>query len=129
MEQIDRFFDATMFAVAGASKQRDKYGNKVFRALLAAGYLTYPLNPKEGFIEGHQAFVINCKLPVVPEPVSIITRPTVTAQIVEDAITCGVKQIWMQPGAENEDAAKSTRHAGLNVIDNGSCILVWLALR
>ncbi len=127
MDKIARFLSATAFAVAGASIERHKYGNRVFRALLLAKRDTYPLNPSQGFVEGHQAYAKLAELPVVPESLSIITPPEVTRQVVDDAISTGVKHIWMQPGAEDEDAAEAARKAGINVIDDGSCVLVLLA--
>jgi len=68
-------------------------------------------------------------LPLVPEALSIITPPEVTRQVIADAIAAGVQHIWMQPGAEHEQASESARKAGVNVIDDGSCILVLLARR
>ena len=120
------FLAAKTYAVAGASNRQHKYGNKVFRALLAADRETYPINPQQNEIEGHQAYPSIVDLPLVPEAVSIITPPEVTRRVVADAIAVGVKQIWMQPGAEDEQASESAREAGLNVIDDGSCILVFL---
>ncbi len=127
MNLIEKFLAAETYAVAGASNRPHKYGNKVFRALLAAGRETYPLNPAQDKIEGHQAYPSIADLPLVPEALSIITPPEVTRQVVADAITAGVKHIWMQPGAEDEQASESAREAGINVIDDGSCILVLLA--
>ncbi len=127
MDRIESFFEAKTFAVAGASIEPHKYGNQVFRTLLLAKRETYPLNPKRGFVEGHQAYAKLAELPVVPESLSIITPPEVTRQVVDDAISIGVKHIWMQPGAEDEDAAEAARKAGINVIDDGSCVLVLLA--
>ena len=127
MSDIEAFLASTTFAVAGASSRREKYGNRVFRALLGAGHDVYPLNPAQDEIEGKKAFATIAELPTVPDAVSIITPPEVTRQIVEDAIAAGVKHVWMQPGAEHEGASESARNAGLNVIDDGSCILVLLA--
>lgn len=127
MDRFKEFLAAKTFAVAGASIQTQKYGNKVFRALLSAGCETYPINPKESVIEGHQAYKSLIELPVVPESLSIVTPPEVTRQVVADAITAGVKHIWMQPGAEDEQAAEAARLAGIDVIDDGSCVLVLLA--
>lgn len=129
MNAIDNFLAAKSYAVAGASNRQQKYGNKVFRALLAAGRETYPLNPAQDEIEGHQAYPSISDLPVVPEALSIITPPEVTRKVVADAIAAGVRHIWMQPGAEHELASESARAAGINVIDDGSCILVLLALQ
>ncbi len=127
MNKISIFLSAMTYAVAGASANQHKYGNKVFRALLNSGRDTYPLNPIANEIEGHQAYPSIADLPLVPEALSIITPPEVTRQVVADAIAAGVKHIWMQPGAEDEHASQSAREAGINVIDDGSCILVLLA--
>ena len=98
-----------------------------FRALVESGRSAYPLNPAASEIEGHAAYASIEDLPVVPEALSIITPPTVTRNIVAAAIAAGVKNIWMQPGAQDEIASQSARAAGINVIDDGSCILVLLA--
>ena len=127
MTSIEKFFKASHVAVAGASAHRHKYGNKVFRRLVEVGYQVYPLNPIAEEIEGHQAYPKVADLPEVPESMSIITPPEVTRQIVTEAVAAGVQNLWMQPGAEDEQASKIARDAGLNVIDDGSCILVLMA--
>ena len=127
MSNIESFLAGRVYAVAGASADRDKYGNKVFLALTKSGRETYPLNPRVDQIEGHAAYASIADLPSVPESVSIITPPKITREIVAQAIAAGVKNVWMQPGAEDDEASDSARKAGINVIDDGSCILVLLA--
>ena len=128
MTKTTEFLSAKTFAVAGASANRHKYGNKVFRALLDSGREVYPLNPIAEDIEGHRAYARIADSPIVPESLSIITPPEITRSVVADAIAVGVKHIWMQPGAEDAQASESARQAGINVIDDGSCILVLLAI-
>ena len=128
MNPIEEFLKASTFAVAGASRDRAKYGNRVFRALLASGRVVYPLNPSAVEVEGHTAFASIADLPIVPESLSIVTPPHVTRQVVRQAILAGVKSIWMQPGAEEDHARQAAREAGLHVIDDGSCILVSLSI-
>ncbi len=128
MNNIEDFLAASSFAVAGASQDRAKYGNKVFRALVASGRTVYPLNPTAPEVEGHPAFASIADLPVVPESLSIVTPPSVTRQVIQKAIAVGVKNIWMQPGAEDSKGSQAARDAGLNVIDDGSCVLVLLAI-
>ncbi|MCO8124560.1 CoA-binding protein [Stieleria sp. TO1_6] len=127
MNSIESFLAAKTYAVAGASARTHKYGYKVFKALLASGRETYPLNPVTEEIDGHKAYPKITDLSIVPESLSIITPPEVTRRVIADAIAAGVKNIWMQPGAEDEQASQSARDAGINVIDDGSCILVLLA--
>jgi predicted CoA-binding protein len=126
MNKLEEFLNAKTFAVAGASRDREKYGNKVFRALQASGRSVYPLNPTATEIEGCPAFASIADLPVVPESLSIVTPPSVTRQVIQQAIVSGVKNIWMQPGAEDDQSSQAARDAGLVVIDDGSCILVSL---
>ena len=127
MNNIETFLNASTFAVAGASQDQSKYGNKVFRALVASGRTPYPLNPKATEVECDPAFASIANLPVVPESLSIVTPPHITREVIQQAIAAGVKNVWMQPGAEDDQACQAAREAGLNVIDDGSCILVLLA--
>jgi predicted CoA-binding protein len=122
------FLSAPSFAVAGASTDRSKYGNKVFRALIASGRTVYPLNPTASEVEGQRAYVSIADLPVVPESLSLVTPPHVSREVIRQAIAAGVKNIWLQPGAEDSQGSELARQAGLNVIDDGSCILVLLAI-
>ena len=128
MNDIEVFLKASTFAVAGASQNRSKYGNKVFRALVASGRTVYPLNPTAVEVESQPAFASIVDLPVVPESLSIVTPPHVTRLVILQAIAAGVKNIWMQPGAEDSKGSQAARDAGLNVIDDGSCILVSLSI-
>jgi predicted CoA-binding protein len=53
----------------------------------------------------------------------------VTERVVEQAIARGIANVWMQPGAESEAAVEACRQAGINVIADGSCVLVVLGYR
>ncbi len=128
MNATQQFLAASTFAVAGASQDRAKYGNKVFRALAATGRTVFPINPTTSTVEGHTAFSSVGDAPELVESLSIVTPPTATRVVVAAAIEAGVKQVWMQPGAEDEEASRAARKAGMTVIDDGSCILVSLAI-
>lgn len=127
MTSIQDFLAGKRFAVAGASADRSKYGNKILRALIASGRTTYPLNPHAAEVEGVVAYKSIGDLPETIDSLSIVTPPSVTLEVVRQAIVSGVKHLWMQPGAENPLASQLARDAGLDVIDDGSCILVLLA--
>lgn len=126
-EAIQKFLNGKSFAVAGASTNQAKYGNKVLRALLASGRETFPLNPTADEVEGQVAYATVADLPEVPDSISIVTPPAITREVIRAAIASGVKNVWMQPGAEDSQASHLAREAGLNVIDDGSCILVLIA--
>ncbi len=125
-EQINQFLSATAFGVAGASSNRHKYGNKVLRCYLQHGKRAVPVNPNEAEIEGVACVKSVQDLPPEVKSLSMITPPAVTEQIVPLAIACGIENIWMQPGAESPAAVALCREKGVNVIADGSCLLVVL---
>jgi len=125
-ERIDMFLDSKAYGVVGASANRDKYGNRVLRCYLQNGYRVIPVNPKETEIEGLTCVATVMDLPDEVESISVITPPAVTDQVVDMAVRKGIKHVWMQPGAESEAAVAKCLEHGINVIADGSCILVVL---
>lgn len=125
-ERIDMFLDAKAYGVVGASANRDKYGNKVLRCYMQNGYRAIPVNPREKEIEGIPCVATVMDLPDDVTSISIITPPHVTEQVVEMAVRKGIRHIWMQPGAESPAAVATCLENGINVIADGSCILVVL---
>lgn len=128
-EKISDFLAAPAFGVAGASKNRDKYGNKVLRCYLQNGRRAIPVNPIEAEIEGVACARSVRDLPSEVQSLSIITPPQVTDQVVEQAIARGIRHLWMQPGAQSATAIAAAEAAGLNVIADGSCVLVVMGYR
>ncbi|MCL4201708.1 MAG: CoA-binding protein [Pirellulaceae bacterium] len=126
---IEQFLAGSPHAVAGASRDRDKYGNKVLRAYQQRQRLVYPINPAATDIEGLQAYADLSRAPLPLHGVSIVTPPEVTEQIVEQAARLGIRYLWMQPGAESDRAIQSARRHGIHVIAGGPCILVSLGFR
>ncbi len=128
-QQIDVFLASPAFGVAGASANRHKYGNKVLRCYQQNGKTVIPVNPKEKEIEGIACVATIAELPAEVKSLSMITPPAITAQLVPQAIEKGITSIWMQPGAEHPDAVALCREKGVNVIADGSCLLVVLGYR
>ena len=127
--QIAAFLAGRTYAVAGASRDRAKYGNKVLRALVQNGRTVYPLHPKETEVEGLACYRDLAALPTPIDGLSIVTPPAVTEQIVEQAAAAGVRNVWIQPGAESPRAVQLAQSHGMNVIAGGPCLLVALRYR
>lgn len=128
-DNIQQFFSSSAFAVLGASTNREKYGNKVLRCYLQHQLNVYPVNPRADVIEGVTCYEDINSLPLDVKSISVITPPAITEQIVKDAIDKGILHIWMQPGAESVVAIKTCQDAKINVIADGSCILVALGYK
>ena len=125
-EHINAFLTSPAFAVLGASSNRAKYGNKVLRCYLQHGKIVYPIHPIESIIEGLPVLHSIEDLPIEVESISIITPPPITETIVHAAIKKGIKNIWMQPGAESQVAMQLCRDHHINLLAEGPCILVIL---
>ncbi len=123
-QRIDTFLAAQAFGVVGASSKPHKYGNKVLRCYLQNDRKAIPVNPVEKTIEGLDCVASVSDLPDEVESISVITPPQVTEKVVDAAIAKGIKNVWMQPGAESDTAVKACEDAGINVIADGSCLLV-----
>ncbi|GAB4270730.1 MULTISPECIES: CoA-binding protein [Deferrisoma] len=128
-ERIQRFLASGAFGVIGASRDRRKYGNKVLRCYRQAGRRVVPVHPREAEIEGLPCVGAVADLPREVQSLSLVTPPQVTEEIVEQAIRAGIPNLWMQPGAESPAAVARAEAAGLNVIADGSCVLVVLGFR
>ena len=112
-----------VFAVVGASRDPNKYGHRVFKDLLEAGYEVYPVNPKADEILGRKCYPDLRSLPKKPDVVVFVVPPKVTASLAGECVELGVKFVWMQPGAEEEGAIRLLEGAGVKVFHN-VCIMI-----
>lgn len=128
-QQIAAFLASEAFGVAGASTNRTKYGNMVVRCYQQQKKRVIPIHPLESVIEGLPCVRQVGDLPPEVKSLSIITPPQITEKIVAAAIAHGIRNVWMQPGAESPAAVALCREHGINVIADGSCVLVVLGFR
>jgi uncharacterized protein len=129
MTDIEAFLAIEPIAVIGASADPTKFGHKVLAAYLSHGVHAIPINPSEGQILGQTVYASLSDVNQQITAASIITPPDVTAQVIDEAIECGLKRLWLQPGAENLEAIERAEAAGMTVIWGGPCVLVELAKR
>jgi len=126
---IAAFLAGEVFAVAGASPDRAKFGNKCLRCYAERGREVYAIHPREREIEGRPAFARLADVPRAIHGLSIVTPPPISEGLVEEAAEAGIAHLWMQPGAESPRAIERARELGLSVIAGGPCLLVVLGWR
>jgi len=110
-------------AVVGISGSEEKPSHQVARYLKEHGYIVYPVNPRYTSILGGHCYPSLLEIPDPVEIVDIFRRPSAVPDIVEDAISCGARVIWMQQGIVNNEAAQRARDAGLRVVMD-RCMMV-----
>jgi predicted CoA-binding protein len=126
---IEEFLSGKRFAVVGASRDRSKYGNKVLRVYQQNHRQVYPVNPNAAEVEGLTCYPNLTSVPEKVDGISIITPPEITEEVIAEAMQLGIKNVWMQPGAESRLANEQAEKAGMNVIAGGPCLLVVLGFR
>ena len=126
---IADFFTGRPHAVVGASRDRNKYGNKVLRCYMHHGRPVYPVNPHAAAVEGLTAYPNISALPEVVHGISIITPPRIAAAVVAETAAVNICHLWMQSGAESRQAIDRAEALGLSVIADGSCLLVVCGCR
>jgi predicted CoA-binding protein len=109
-------------AVVGLSSKPARPSHGVAQYMQEHGYRVIPVNPQETQVLGEKAYPSLDALPECPAVVVIFRRPEFVPEVVESAIRCGAKVIWMQEGIMHEEAAARARQAGLTVVQD-RCIL------
>ena len=119
--------DMSTIAILGASKDRNKFGNKAVRAFQQRGYTVYPVNPKETEIEGLPAFKGIRDVPVRPTMVSVYLPPPVLLKVLTDVAARGCDEVWLNPGTESDEVIAEADRLGLNVIQACSILAVGIS--
>ncbi len=125
-EKLARFFTSDVYAVVGASANKDKFGYKVFHCYQAKGYQVIPVHPALAELDDIACVASVSDLPDTVTSISVITPPQVTEKVVREAAAKGIRNIWMQPGAQSDAAVSFCEEHGISVIADGTCLLVEL---
>ena len=113
----------TTVAVVGATDNPMKYGSVIYRDLKRKGYSVYPVNPNRNEVDGDKAYPTLDKLPESPTIVNIVVPPSVTIRVLKKSLELGLKNVWLQPGAESPESLAFLQEHGFNYLAN-ACIMV-----
>lgn len=120
---ISDFVGRRVWAIVGASQDRRKFGNIIYHNLREAGYIVYPVNPKGGELDGEVVYPSLAALPETPQVVDLVVPPKVGEQVVVEAHQLGISRVWMQPGAESQNAIDFCHEHGIQVVHH-ACAMV-----
>ena len=122
-ELIKEFMTKKSFAVIGATDNKEKYGNRIFKNLTSRGYEVYPVNPNLKEIEGVKCYPDIADIPVKVDVVDFVVPPKVTESILKECKKLGLDNIWLQPGSES-DAAIAFCHENKFKVVYGTCVML-----
>jgi predicted CoA-binding protein len=128
-ELIETVLEQRRFAVTGASADKSKAGNQVYKTLKAAGYRVYAVNPKADKIDGDPCYPSLDNVPDRIDCVVTVTPPVVTEEAMRLAGHLKIPYVWMQPGSESMAAFNLARSFSMQIVSGGPCIMEQIKAR
>ena len=122
--QAEMMLDKKIWAVVGANQDPQKYGNMIYRKLKQRGYRVYPVNPNYETVDGDKCYENLTSLPEVPEVLDMVVSPKYGMAVIDEAAALGINNIWLQPGAYNNELMDLIAKRGLTPVQ--ACVLVAL---
>jgi uncharacterized protein len=110
--------EAKTIAVVGLSANPTRESHMVASYLKARGYRIIPVNPVAEEILGEKSYPNLESIPESVDVVDVFRRPEHVPEIANQAVKIGAKVLWMQVGVTNEDAARTAREGGLEVVQD-----------
>ena len=114
-------------AVVGASPDRRKFGNKALRAFRDSGETVIPINPNESEVEGLKTFASVLDVPGPIDMATVYVQPDVAMRLLEEFERKQIPEIWLNPGADDDEVLAEAKRRRLNVI--AACSIMGVGKR
>lgn len=113
----------TTVAVVGATDDRSKYGNIIYRDLRTKGYRVFAVNPGRTTVEGDPCWPDLASLPERPTIVNVVVPPQRTLGVLGEMQRLGLTTVWVQPGAADRTVRAAIADGGFTALVD-ACIMV-----
>lgn len=120
---IRRMLASQTIAVVGLSEDPAKPSHYVSRYMQMAGHRILPVNPSLERVLDETAYPSLSALPQKPDLVNVFRLPRAIPAIVEEMISLGLTQLWVQQGIIHRDAAQHAEVNGISVVMD-RCIMI-----
>src|SRR5271156_814517 len=110
-------------AVIGLSEVPSKPSHSVSAYMQQRGYKIYPVNPSIPEVLGEKSYASLSDLPIKHDIVDVFRLPKFIPAIVDEMLKLGLKNLWVQQGIVNLEAATRAEAAGIHVVMD-RCIMV-----
>ena len=110
-------------AVVGLSDNPAKPSYYVSEYMQRHGYKIYPVNPTVDNVLGEKSYASLSELPVKPDVVNVFRLPKAIPPIVDEMLALGLKNIWVQQGIINMEAAERAERGGIKVVMD-RCLMI-----
>lgn len=121
----EEMLNKKVWAVIGATSNKDKYGYKIWKKLKEHDYEVYGINPNYEEIEGEKIYSSLKKLPKKVDVIDLVVPPKLSLNVLDEAKELGIEYIWFQPGTFNKEVIEKAKDLELKFLDN-DCVLATL---
>jgi len=125
MKDVTRFLSAGKYAIAGVSRDPKKFGNVLFKDLLKKGMDVVPINPNASSIDGNTCYNNVTSLPSDIKGIIFVTPKEETLAVAREAIARGIKDLWIQQGAETKETIAGLEKEDINLIHHECIMMYW----
>jgi predicted CoA-binding protein len=113
-------------AVIGLSADPQKPSHYVSAYMQQHGYTLYPINPAIETVLGEKSYASLTDLVAAgirPDVVDVFRVPTFIPAIVDEMLSLGLPNLWIQQGIIHHEAARRAEAGGIHVVMD-RCIMV-----
>jgi hypothetical protein len=121
---VENFLSEESIAIVGVSRNDKKFGYTVYKELKSKGYNVFPVNPNIEYLADEKCYPDLSSIPGEINAALLVVQPTITMQVVKDALNKGIKKIWMQQGSESDEAIRFCEENGIEVVSK-ECIMMF----
>ncbi len=121
---IQEFIASKRVAIAGVSRNGNKFGNIAYKELKHRGYEVYIVHPEAKELEGAPCYPNLEALQGKVDGLLVSVPADQGMQVLRDAAAAGIKNVWVQQMADSSELLDLGRSLGLNLV-SGKCILMY----
>jgi len=121
---IDDILSQKDLAIVGCSRDSRKFGSNVLKELKKRGFNLYPIHRQAKELECLPCYSAIEYLPDNVRTLILITPPEQTEILVREASEKGIQRIWMQQGAESQNAIHYCQENNILYV-SGECIMMF----
>jgi predicted CoA-binding protein len=125
MKDISRFLSLGKYAIVGVSRDPKKFGQVMFKDLRKKGMDVVPVNPEADTIDGEKCYRSVSELPQDVRGIIFMTPREATLSAAREVIAHGIKDLWIQQGAETKEIIAELEKEDVNLIHNQCIMMFW----
>lgn len=129
MEEMERYkeemLEKKVWAVAGVTGRKERYGYKIWKLLKEEGYKTYGVNPNYEELEDEKIYQYLVDIPEKVDVLDMVVGPNISMKTLDDAKEAGIEYIWFQPGSFNHEVIEKAKDMGFKTLYN-DCVYATL---